>query len=221
MTDQRKDPIDWSFRNHLQGKYTTIPKNDLQKILDNILRLVELSRDKKTDVKTILEQATRMIFRLFEFDEIGIGLKSPKDGLYRYEVLFGYSQKTEMAFRRLEYTHADMVSYDKYPFVKIGRISELDPAEGLLEEYKHLYDRPLAVECPRESTEDFHEGDYIDVWMYDGGGDLIGWFELSKPRNGKMPSCDTVRWIEVIVDVCALIVERKRYDENISRSQRN
>jgi len=33
-----------------------------------------------------------------------------------------------------------------------------------------------------------------------------------------MPSCDTVRFIEVVVDVCALIVERKRQDENISKS---
>jgi hypothetical protein len=216
MTDRRENPIDLSFKSLLQSKYSTIPKNDLEKTLDNILRLVELSRERTYDVKMILEQAARTIFRLFDFDEIGVGLKSPKDGLYRYEILFGYNEKTAMAYRKLEYTYQEMVSYDRYPFVKIGRISEFDPAEGVLEEEKHLYQRPFAVELPRESPEEFHEGDYIDVWMYDRRGDLIGWFELSKPRNGKMPSCDTVRFIEVIVDVCALIVERKRQDENIS-----
>ena len=209
MTNRTKDPIDWGFRSYLQNRYSTVPKNNLEKILDSILGLIELSRDKKRNVKSILEQAARMIFRLFDFQEIGIGLKNPKDGLYRYEVLFGFTKTTEMAFRRLEYTPEDMVSYDRYPFVKIGRISELNPVEGLSEDDRHLYDRPLALGQARASHEDFLEGDYIDVWMYDGGGSLIGWLELAKPRDGKMPSCETVRWIEVIADVCALVVERK------------
>jgi hypothetical protein len=217
MMDRRRDPIEWSFKSHLQSKYSIVPKNDLERVLDSILELVELSRERKRDVKSIMEQGARTIFKFFDFDEIGIGLKNPKDGLYRYEVLFGYTKNTEMALRKVEYTHEEMVSYDRYPFVKIGRISELNPVEGIPENEKQLYDRPLAVDRPRASPEDFHEGDYIDVWMYDGRRDLIGWFELSKPRNGKMPPCDTVRWIEVIVDVCSLIVERKRKDENASR----
>ena len=209
MTNSTKDPIDWGFRSYLQSKYSTVPKNNLEKIINSILELIGLSREKKWNVRSILEQAARTIFRLFDFQEIGIGLKNPKDGLYRYDVLFGYSKSTEMALRKLEYTYEDMVSYDRYPFVKIGRISELNPVEGLAEDDRHLYDRPLALGQTRASHEDFLEGDYIDVWMYDGGGGLIGWLELSKPRDGKMPSCETVRWIEVIADVCALIVERK------------
>ena len=209
MTNRTKDPIDWGFKSYLQSRYSTVPKNDLEKILDSILELIELSRDKKRNVKSILEQAARTIFRLFDLQEVAIGLKSPKDGLYRYDVLFGFTKNTEMAFRKIEYTSEDMVSYDRYPFVKIGRISELNPVEGISEDDKHLYDRPLALDHPRGSHEDFMEGDYIDIWMYGGGGSLIGWFEVSKPRDGKMPSCDTVRWIEVIADVCALIVERK------------
>ena len=212
MIPRKTDPIDWNLKSILQSKYSTIPKNDLQKILDNILDLGELSRDRKQNVKSILEQAAKMIFRLFEFNEIAIGLKNPRDGLYRYEVLFGYSKNTEVNYRKLEYTPEDMVSYDKYPFVKIGRISELDPVEGFSEDERYLYDRPLVAGLSRKSPEDFQEGDYIDVWMYDSKKSLIGWFELSKPRNGKMPSCDTVRWIEVITDFCALIVERKWKD---------
>jgi hypothetical protein len=45
--------------------------------------------------------------------------------------------------------------------------------------------------------------------MYDGRDNLIGWIEVSKPRSGKMPSCDTVRWIEVFTEVCAQAIERK------------
>jgi len=49
----------------------------------------------------------------------------------------------------------------------------------------------------------------MDVWMFDESKNLIGWFELSKPTDGKMPSCDTLRWVEVYVEVCSLIVSRK------------
>ncbi len=209
MTAPNPDPIDWDFKSYLSNKYSSIPKNDLQKILDSLMELIEFSRDRNHDAKGFLEQAARKIFRLFEFGEIAIGLKSPRDGLYRYEVLFGYSKKTEAAYRQLEYTTDDMGSYDKYPFVKTGRISELDPVEGFSEEDRHLYDRPLVAGAPRKSAEDFQEGDYFDVWMYDESKNIIGWIELSKPKSGKMPSCDTIRWIEVYAEVCALILQKR------------
>src|SRR5512136_3042040 len=101
MTNRKKDPIDWNLKSSLQTKYSTVPKNELQKILDNILELGELSKDRKQSVKSILELAARIIFRLFDFNEVAIGLKNPKDGLFRYEVIFGLSKNTEMAFRKL------------------------------------------------------------------------------------------------------------------------
>jgi hypothetical protein len=211
MTAQKKDPIDWSFRTFLQNRYSTVPKSDIEKVLDNVLELAKLSRDKDRSVKSILEKAASMIFRLFDFGEIAIGLLDPRDGLFRY------TKNVELAFRNQKYTMEDMVSYDKYPFVKIGRISELDPVEGFSEDERHMYDRPHAVDSPRASPEDFQEADYIDVWMYDRGGGLIGWFELSRPKNGKMPPCETVRWIEVFAEVCAMIVERKLKDDKAKK----
>ncbi len=209
MMTRKQDPIDWSFKSYMQNKYSTVPRNDLQKILDSILELVEFSRDRNHDLRAVLDQAARKMFRLFDFGEIAIGLKDPKDGLYRYETLFGFSKNTEAAYRQLKYTPEDMVSYDKYPFVKTGRISELDPAEGFSEEERHLYDRPLVVGAPRASLEDFQEGDYIDVWMYDDSKRLIGWIELSRTKSGKMPSTDNLRWVEVFAEVCALIVQTR------------
>ncbi len=215
MTAQRKDPIDYNFRNYLQTRYSTIPKNDLEKKLDSLLELAKLARDKNRNLRSVLEKAASTIFRLFDFSEIAIGLRNPKDGLYRYEILYGYTKNTEAAFKKLSYTDDDMVSYDKYPFVKTGRISELDPAEGTVvapDRDSLLYDRPLAVDAARQSPEDFLEGDYIDVWMYDSSDKLIGWIELSRPKKGKMPSPEAVRWVEVIAELCALIVDRGSKD---------
>ncbi len=212
METPRKDPIDWNFKTFLQSRYSTIPRNDLEKRLDSILELAKLAREKNRSAKSILEKAANTIFRLFEFGEVAIGLKDQRDGLYRYEVLFGYTKPTEMNFKKLAYTDEDMVSYDKFPFVKTGRISELDPAEGLeveTEEERSLFDRPSAVDKKRASPEEFMEGDYIDVWMYDSHDNLIGWLELSRPKSGKMPPVETIRWIEVIAEVCAMILERK------------
>jgi len=209
MMPRKKDPLEWDFKNYVQNKYSVIPKNDLQKNLDGLLELVEFSRDKSHNAKAVLDQAARKIFRLFGFGEIAVGLRSSVDGLYRYEVFFGYSKQLEASYRLLKYTPEDMVDPEKFPFVKTGRISELDAAEGFIEEDRHLYDRPLVAGAPRESLEDFTEGDYMDVWMYDDSKNLIGWFELSKPTGGKMPSCDSVRWGEVYVEVCSMIVQMR------------
>ena len=209
MMPRKKDPLEWDFRNYVQNKYSVIPKNDLQKNLDGLLELVEFSRDKSHNARVVLDQAARKIFRLFGFSEIAVGLKSPIDGLYRYEVFFGYSKQLEASYRQLKYTPEDMVDPEKFPFVKTGRISELDAAEGFVEGERHLYNRPLVADAPRRSLEDFTEADYMDFWMYDDSKNLIGWFELSKPADGKMPSCDTVRWVEVYVEVCSMIIQRK------------
>jgi hypothetical protein len=206
MIPGKKDPIDRTYRAHIEGNYSPIPRDVDEKIIDNIVSLTELAMDKKQSLNAILEQAAKLIFRHFDFREVSVGLKSRTSMIYKYEVFLGYRPDITDGLRKLRYTHEDMVSQDRFPNIKTGRLSELNPVEGLPDEEKILFNRPFQLSLTRGASDDFHEGDYLDVWMLGPNKQLIGWFELSDPASGKLPPRRTIRWIELIASICASIV---------------
>src|SRR4030065_2600879 len=119
MADKTGDQIHRQYRAFIESTYSPIPKDDQEKIVDNILTLIEMGHDKKQPLRSTLDFAAKMIFKLFDFHEIGIGLKNRNDGLYRYEILFGYRKEVEENFRKMKYNHEDMVSNERVPFIKM------------------------------------------------------------------------------------------------------
>jgi len=214
MDDRTGDPIDRQYRALIENTYSPVPKDEQEKIIDNILTLIDMGHDRKQPLKSTLEFAAKMIFKLFDFHEICVGLRNRKDGYYRYDVIFGYRKEIEENFRRLKYDYEDMVSKERFPFITLGRLSELDPVEGLPEHERDLFNRPYALSVQRKTPDEFHEGDYIDVWMYSHNRELIGWFELASPMNDKLPTRSQMRWIELIVAVCSSIVTEKWAEED-------
>ncbi|MBU0686041.1 MAG: hypothetical protein ABIE25_04060 [Thermoplasmatota archaeon] len=206
MIPGKRDAIDRKHRAFIEDNYSPIPRDADEKIIDNIVSLAEMAMDKRYSLNAVLEQAAKLIFRHFDFREVGVGLKSRTSDIYKYEILLGYRPDIIDGFRKLRYTYEDMVNQDRYPNIKTGRLSELNPVEGLPEEEKTLFNRPYQLTVVRESLDDFHEGDYLDFWMYGPNKELIGWFELSNPIAGKLPPRRTIRWIELIVSICSSIV---------------
>ena len=219
MANKSGDPIDRQYRASIENAYNAIPRDDHEKIIDNILTLIEMGHDKKQPLKSTLDFAVKMIFKLFDFHEITVGLKNRKDGYYRYDVIFGFRKDFEDSLRKLKYSYEDMVNKEKFPFIKIGRLSELNPVEGLPEWERELFSRPYALSVDRKSPDEFHEGDYIDVWMYSHGRELIGWFEIANPMNNKLPTRSQMRWIEVIVAICSSIVTERWADEDAAQTK--
>lgn len=203
------DPIPRDFRIYIENLYSQIPKGDLEHVLDNLIFLLELGKDRRQSLRSFLDQVARMIFKLFDVEEISIGLKDRKEDRWRYEIVFGYTRAVEAKVRKLEYNRADMYEFDTYPNVKIGRLSELNPVEGMPELEADAYNRPYRVGEKRQSVDDFHEGDFVDFWVYGPGKEIIAWIELSRPKNGKMLPRANVRWIELIAGACSPIILQK------------
>jgi hypothetical protein len=209
--------IENQYRSYVETTYYPVPKDQQEKIIDSLLSLLELAGERRQPLRDILEQACRTMFRLFGFREISIGLKSREDFLYRYEVLFGYRRDVIDNMRKMKYTFEDMVSQEKFPHIKMGKLSELNPVEGLPEWERGLFSRPSQLEVKREIQTEFLEGDYIDVWIHGNNGDLVGWIELSNPLDGKLPERATVRWIELIASILGHIISEKWMEEEASR----
>ena len=211
------DQIDGQFRQYIESKYSPIPRDDHEKLIDALIGLMEHGRDRRQSLHSFLEQATRLIFRFFALDEIVIGLYDRKQKDYYIEVVFGYRSELAAEYKKLRYDQEDMVSQDRFPNIKIGKLSELNPVEGLPESERKLFNRPFMGADARKSLDEFHEGDYIDVWMRDPRKNIIGWIEVSRTRDGKIPSRITVLWLEFIASICAGVVNQRWLHEDRAR----
>ena len=193
----------------IRDRYSPIPRDEDEKVMDGIQKLMLIARDPTLPLKAFLDETGRLIHRLFDFREIAIGMKSKNDNLFRYEVLIGFSRDAERARKKLTYTHDEMTDSKKYP----GGITIARKTEFMLVEFQpyksgeeDTFNRPSQLTKKRASIEDIIDGDYIDIYFFGRKDEVIGWIELAGTRSGKMPSRSTIRWLELISSIIASVI---------------
>jgi len=213
MVSQKEIKIDPEFTSIIKKKYSPISEDELEKIIEGLQTFLLFAQNQRQSLKSILEHAARVIYRLFEFREVAIGLKSEKDGLYRYEILLGFTKKSEAAHKRLSYTYDEMVNPDKYPHIKVDQWTDFCIAESVNPEKEDddiaTHNRPLAISRQRDSFEEFKEGDYIDINIFGDNKELIGWIEVANTRNEMLPSRKKIKWLGMIGSILGIIIQRE------------
>lgn len=204
MTDTRESAREMA--EVIRRKYGGIPQGDEEKFIDATMKLI-FAIDEQTNNSSMLHEAARIIHRVFGFNEVTIGLRSPEDGKFRYEAIIGHTKEAENALRSFAYTKEQMCDCKEYPGVPISKYTEFNIRE--YETYKvgveeKAFNRPLALRDARPSPDTMIEGDYIDVYIYASKDDMVGWIELSNPRDGKFPSRWDVRRLELLAATIGL-----------------
>lgn len=217
MIDKADEASIEKLKTYIETTYNPIPKDEQERLIDGLVTLIQMGQNKRDSLRSVLEYVTKMIFKYFDFHEIGIGVKSRRDQLFRYEILFGYRKDLQDQFAKVAYTYEDMVEYHRFPYVKMGKLTDLVFAEGMPDKEKVLFARPIQLDAVRQSLDTFHEGDYIDVYMHGPNRKLLGWIELSSPLTRKLPTRSTIRWLELIATICGYIISEKWKDEGAVR----
>lgn len=182
------------------------------KLVERLLRLFEEMQSKRMSVRNILEDAGKIINQYLKIREVIVGLKSQKDGKYRYEVFIGMRKNSEAAFKKLEYAYDDFLNNEKWKHHKISRYTEIFFAED--EPYvpgeEAVYNRPVLLKTMRDSVDQSVEGDCIQTFMIGLDNELVGWIEISGTKDSKIPPASTLKWIEMIAQVLAFYVQCER-----------
>ena len=209
-----KTPIGMDFIAFLRNAYTGTPKDDFERMMLELATLMEYSMDRRNQLNRVLDKVARTIQKLFEFRAVSIGLKD-EEGSFKYAVLIGHPPEQEVALRKLKYDMSEMLDYDKYPNVRLGRISQYNPVEAFPENEKELmaHGKPTLPDSPRKVLNEFKQGDYMDFYMHGYEGKLLGWIEVSNTKDNKMPERSSVRWIELISDMTALVLQLRSHRE--------
>jgi hypothetical protein len=206
----RSDEIRKNIELAVKRQLAHTSPNEDSRALDCIQRFLMAAQTPPVTMDRIIHEAALGIYKTFSFKEVTIGLKSESDGRYRYEEFLGFSKDMETAFRKLSYSLEEFFSQEDYPAIRLSKVTELCIAEEnpRLDFEKETYNKETFLARPRHSPEEFVEGDYMDISMYDPEGMLIGWIELSMPMFNKMPSIQTIYRLELFASVLSILIQK-------------
>jgi len=178
---------------------------------DCVHALITKLADPDIDMHMFLQEVADTINAKQAIKEITIGLRSPSDGLYRYEVMSGLSDSEWDAHKRLSYKHEDFYSEDVYKFMQISKYTRLLLAEDnpYANGEDDTYERDLMLQSKRKSLDDTIEGDYLDISIFGKGDDLLGWIEISGMENGRFPDTETIKCLELLASVIGVALARR------------
>ena len=204
--DVRPDEVERALKlAYLYGE-----RDRTRKLLDDLLTLSGHLDDRKMEVSALLQVAADMVHKSLWIREVTIGLRSPSDGLYRYEVMSGLRDDAWKAHADIHYTYEEFNDQNAFKGRWISERTKLFLAEDrpYLDGEDETFNRPILLEARRRSVDDCIEGDYLDTHILDEKGELIGWIEISGTRDGKFPDGNAIRWIEVIATMLGIVLKR-------------
>ena len=174
--------------------------------IDCIHELINELTDPEVDMHKFLHDAANTICTRLFIKDVTIGLRDPRDGIFRYQVMAGLEESEWEAHKKLSYSLDQLDNPTLYKFMKISKYTRLYLAEdnpyGNGEE--ETYSKPLMLMSKRNSLEDTIEGDYLDIYIYGKGDELEGWIEISGMNNGKFPDIQTIKVVELLASVIGI-----------------
>ncbi len=184
----------------LKFDYMYGSKDTVDKTLLSLEPLFSAYRRPKTRVHDLLEEAARIIYKQLRIREVSIGIRDPKDGLFKYEIMAGMRAGVWQAHEELVYTEEDFFRNDKWRGTMISKYTKLMLAEDnpYAEGEERTFDRQEMMADKRHNLDDSIEGDYMDIMILGLNEDLLGWIEISGTWTSKVPDTQTIRLIELI-----------------------
>lgn len=192
--------------------YARLQKDPGIRALDSILELTAHLKRPRVDARELIQDAMKLMYRQLHIKEITVGLRDPSDGLYRYVAQQGVRPEIWAGHKDLAYSADSFSGRGKWKGTVISKNSVLYLVDDqpYAEGEKDTYQEHLSQVSRRRTTEDSIEGDYLDVHITGAGNEILGWFEVSSMWDGKLPSANTIRWMELIADLVGVALTRQK-----------
>lgn len=196
----------------MRMEYAQWSTDSTQKIMETIQELLAAARSDKLNIADLLDKAVKMVHQQFRLRWVAIGTKSERDGLYRYNSFAGLREDAVKARQRETFKREDFDGTGKYPGRMISHQTMLflEEDKPYTEGAEATFNRPALMNSLRRSPEDCLEADYLDVHIFGGKDDLLGWIEASGTLTGKLPDVNTIRWIEMIASILGVALSRRQ-----------
>lgn len=191
--------------------YSRGVKDHTTRALETVCDLCWKLEQPDFDADSFLKDSAELISKLFGIESVAVGVRDPKDRLYKYRAVVGLEKESAEGYSSLSYTREQLLNSVTYPSHEISRhtrlfLSEEHPyAEG--EEF--TYRRPGLIGMKRRTVTDSLEADYLDIFFNGPDGEIVGFIEISGTRLRKLPDAATIRWIELIGALMGVAVQKE------------
>lgn len=190
-------------------EYLYSREDHARKVIDKVLALMAKYRARTMDVHGLMQEAADLINKNFSIKEVTIGLRSPNDGKYRYEVMSGLRRDAWEAHKNLVYDAEQFSEVGGYHARRISKRTMLFLAEDqpYVDGEEDTFNRPILLKARRRTDDDCIEGDYLNIHILGKDDEMLGWVEISGTRDGKFPDPVTLRWIELLSELVASAIQ--------------
>lgn len=194
----------------LRMEYAQWSNDVTQRIMDSMQDLLAAARSDKVDTAGLLDKAVKMIHQQFRLRWVAIGVRDSRDGLYRYSAYAGLREDAVKARSREAFRREDFDGKGKYRGWSISdqTMLFLEEDKPYTEGAEMTFNRPALMKVSRRSPQDSLEADYLDIHIFDGKGDIIGWIESSGTTTGRLPDINTIKWVEITASVLGVVLSR-------------
>jgi hypothetical protein len=199
----------------LKSRYRQIPRDDNEKFLDAVLRFWLQILDGKMSRKSILQEAAGVIHRSLMFQEIAIAARDPKDDLFRYQVIMGFTKEVVDLMLTQVFSEAEVRAFDRLPGIKVSKLIEFTISEAPQKAGEEAqFNRPMLAAVPRKTDDEFTFGDYMVIYILGRDDELLGYIEVSGPRDGKLPTGNRMKALETLAITVGIALQcQKGNDE--------
>ncbi|MEO7039973.1 MAG: EAL domain-containing protein [Candidatus Elarobacter sp.] len=185
-------------------------------------RVLEITRDilRLRELDLALESIARGVVDLFGFRYVTIVLADGNQtGEMTRRVLLGYGPEITQA-RKNERVRKDEILGVLAPQFEVFESAYYVPAERELHWERSIYSGDTSPDDPRSAADAWHERDTICLVLRDSEGQMIGYLSPDGPSDGKIPSRETLRGLQLFVNLMGLaLANAQAHRAEVERSR--
>lgn len=192
----------------LRENYSGIAKGEVENAITAMESFLAIASSKEKPLHLILAEVAKTIHRTFDFQYVDIAIRDRRDGLYKYQIAIGLTPEAEKALLQTTYTASDLFDETNFPSTSVSNFTRFYMQESAPFKPVEIatYARPKMLTQARKSPDDMMEGDYINIFVHGRMREILGYIEVGTTRSGKLPSKNTIRWLELMASLLGTII---------------
>lgn len=185
-------------------------------------RVLEITRDilRLRDLDLALESIARGVRDLFGFRYITIVLADGnQSGEMTRRVLLGYPDDVT-ASRKNERVRQDDIIAVLAPNYEVFENAYYVPAEREFHWDRAIFSSEADRDSPRAAPDSWHERDSLCLVLRDSEGEMIGYLSPDGPADGRIPTRETLRALQLFVNLMGLaLANAQAHRAEVERSR--
>lgn len=177
----------------------------IQGIIDSVTDLLFIE-----DLDNLLSNIASVVKKFAAVEQVVIWIVD-ENGNWNPRVILGFPEETRDRLSSVSLSPREE-ERTREVATWLTRLSLFIPGEvtreaGYDREDVALFVDEGAATASRKSPDSWLETDYLEVRLISSEGKLIGCIEVRSPLDGKIPSIETIRSIEILASICSIAID--------------